>query len=205
MEISCSKRRSWCHQSSSLKLIVSPDSFGSKLECTTISVTREPVTLLKTAINRPLSITFAHPNTNEYAIVYSNEGGRVGQVVGGIIQQISSIFITSKCIDRYMTSLIDGVVFDLNGAEIYNTILCLDLRDDIKLKQSDYPVPDFGYKQDDNDDIRPLGMTATVDNSGDQKRLCLTISLMNFTGSHETALFPIYRLMSIFYLFPMDS
>lgn len=74
-------------QSSSLQLTVEPDN-SSKLECTTIAVTREPATLLKTSINRPLSITFATPNTNEYAIVYSNDDGRVGQVVGGeLIQQ----------------------------------------------------------------------------------------------------------------------
>jgi len=46
-------------------------------------VIRNPVTFLKIAITRPLSITFATPNDNEYAIVYSNDGGRVGQVVGG--------------------------------------------------------------------------------------------------------------------------
>jgi len=70
-------------KSSSLQLTVYDKSFSSKLECATIAVTREPATLLKIAINRPLSITFAKPNNNEYGIVYSNKGGRVGQIVGG--------------------------------------------------------------------------------------------------------------------------
>jgi len=74
-----------------VELTVFEDSFGSTLECGTITVIREPATLLKTAINRPLSITFAKPNENPYAIVYSNKGGRVGQVVGGNTKDSSSV------------------------------------------------------------------------------------------------------------------
>ena len=83
-------------------------------------------------------------------------------------------------------------MFDLRGAEIYDVVLCLNFRDDIKLEQSDYPVPDFGYKQD-NGDIRPLGKIAKLEKTGSIKSLCMTINLANITHQTEAALFPIYR------------
>jgi len=59
--------------------------------------------------------------------------------------------------ESFHSSMTDGVEFELNGAKLGNVRLCLNERDDIKLEQSDYPIPDFGIRKG-NGDIIPLGM-----------------------------------------------